>query len=107
MESEADTRRTQLAAIKRRDIRDLLLPELERTVADAGQARFRAGQIARWLYARRAESFDAMSNLPAELRQYLKLHFNLCPLGIAAAHHSADGTIKLLLRLALRDAWRK
>lgn len=102
MELEPNTRAVDTNAAKRRDIRDLLLPELERTVADAGQIRFRAGQIAQWLYARRVESFDAMSNLPAGFRQYLKLNFNLCPLGLAAANHSADGTVKLLLRLADR-----
>src|SRR5260370_30372855 len=65
----------------------------------AGQPRFRAGQLAQWLYARRVESFDAMSNLPAAFRQYLIEYFKLCPLPAAAVDHSSDGTTKLLLRL--------
>jgi 23S rRNA (adenine2503-C2)-methyltransferase len=99
MDPEPNTRAVSTSPSKRRDIRDLLLPELEQVAADAGQTRFRAGQIAQWLYACRVESFDAMTNLPTDFRQYLKLHFNLCPLALAAANHSADDTIKLLLRL--------
>jgi 23S rRNA (adenine2503-C2)-methyltransferase len=85
--------------IKLRDIRDLLLPELEQIPAEAGQARFRAGQLAQWLYARRVESFDAMSNLPAGFRGYLKQYFNLAPLPAVAVDRSTDGTTKLLLAL--------
>jgi 23S rRNA (adenine2503-C2)-methyltransferase len=99
MELEPNSRTGSTRASKRRDIRELLLPELEGVVVDAGQARFRSGQIAQWLYGRRVESFDGMSNLPAEFRQYLKLNFNLCPLEVATANHSSDGTVKLLLRL--------
>ena len=87
------------AASKQRDLRDLLLTELEQTVAQAGQPRFRAGQIAQWLYARAVERFDQMTNLPAEFREYLKCNFKLDSPAMAAAQRSADGTVKLLLRL--------
>jgi 23S rRNA (adenine2503-C2)-methyltransferase len=99
MDLEPNTDTGSTSASKRRDIRDLLLAELEQVAADAGQPRFRAGQIAQWLYARRVECFDAMTNLPADFRQYLKSNFNLSPLALVAANHSADGTIKLLARL--------
>ena len=99
MDFEPDTSTASTNRSKPRDIRDLLLPELEPIVADAGQPRFRAGQIAQWLYARRVESFDAMSNLPEKFRQYLKLNFNLCPLAPTAVNRSADGTTKLLVGL--------
>ena len=99
MEIDAETQQSETETVKRRDIRDLLLPELERVVADAGQPRFRAGQLAQWLYARRVESFDAMSNLPAAFREYLKKYFKLYPLPVAVVDHSSDGTTKLLLRL--------
>jgi 23S rRNA (adenine2503-C2)-methyltransferase len=85
---------------KQRDIRDLLLPELEQAVLESGQPRFRAKQIAQWLYALRVESFAGMSNLPADLREYLKQHFKLDPLAAVAVDSSSDGTTKLLLRLS-------
>jgi 23S rRNA (adenine2503-C2)-methyltransferase len=55
----------------RREIRDLLLPELEQVATDAGEPAFRSRQLAQWLYTRRVESFDAMTNLPAAFRKYL------------------------------------
>ncbi len=99
MDFEADKSGTESKAAPRRDIRDLLLPELELMVVAAGQPRFRAGQLAQWLYARRAESFDAMSNLPAAFRGYLKEYFKLSALPVATLDQSSDGTTKLLLRL--------
>ena len=86
-------------AARQREIRDLLLPELEQIVAAVGQPRFRAAQLAQWLYSRRVESFEAMNNLPKAFREYLKQHFKLVPLHVAAVDRSTDGTRKLLLRL--------
>ena len=67
MDTHPDTPGVEPDSVKRRDIRDLMLPELEQMVVAAGQPRFRAGQLAQWLYARRVESFDAMTNLPADV----------------------------------------
>src|SRR5579883_3340238 len=82
-----------------RNIRGLLMAELEQIAAAAGMPLFRARQIAQWLYTHRVESFDEMTNLPLEFRQHLKTRFTLAPLGVAALNRSADGTAKLLLRL--------
>jgi 23S rRNA (adenine2503-C2)-methyltransferase len=64
-----------------------------------GQPPHRARQIRRWLFAGRAESFDAMTDLPLSLRQTLSAEFQL--LGTTCAQHqsSGDGTHKLLIRL--------
>src|SRR5262249_29985576 len=63
------------------------------------QPPLRARQIRRWILAGRAESFDAMSDLPHELRQALAKEFT--PLGTRIDRHQVarDGTHKLLLRL--------
>jgi 23S rRNA (adenine2503-C2)-methyltransferase len=90
---------TETKKVGRRDLRDLLLPDLEQVVIEAGQPRFRAQQLAQWLYSRRVADFDAMSNLPAGLREYLKQNFKLSALPAVAVNRSLDGTIKLLLRL--------
>jgi 23S rRNA (adenine2503-C2)-methyltransferase len=99
MELEAKIHARAGVGSEPRDIRDLLLAELEAWVIAAGQPQFRAKQLAQWLYGRRVESFDAMANLPFPFRQDLKLYFNLSPVPVAAVKRSVDGTVKLLLRL--------
>jgi 23S rRNA (adenine2503-C2)-methyltransferase len=66
---------------------------------DHGQPGLRARQIRAWIFARRATSFEQMSDLPLELRQQLAAEF--VPLETQIAHHaeSRDGTHKLLLRM--------
>ena len=46
---------------------DLTLPELEDKIIELGQPKYRAKQVYEWTYARLAENYDAMTNLPAEL----------------------------------------
>jgi len=84
----------------RRDIRDLMLDELEAAVADAGERPYRARQIAHWLWGKGVDSFDAMRDLPAALRIELAERFILAPAVAALVRRSSDGTRKLLLRLA-------
>ncbi|HUA33106.1 MAG TPA: 23S rRNA (adenine(2503)-C(2))-methyltransferase RlmN [Candidatus Binataceae bacterium] len=90
---------TQTGATESRDLRDATLEELERIVADGGERPFRARQIARWLFQSRVESFDAMSDVPAGLREYLKVHFKIGGAAVAHVARATDGTRKLLIRL--------
>jgi 23S rRNA (adenine2503-C2)-methyltransferase len=83
-----------------RDIRDLALIELEELVIAASERSFRAKQIANWLWRRDAEAFDEMHELPLALRQFLKQNFKIGPLPITHLARAADGTRKLLIRLA-------
>jgi len=64
-----------------------------------GEPRFRANQLWEWLYVKRVESFDAMSNLPHALRERLKADAVIGTLELAAEQQSRDGTIKRLYRL--------
>lgn len=60
--------------------------------------RFAAGQIARWLYRRRAASFDEMTDISAANRELLARNFTL---GLSAPLResvSVDGTKKYLFR---------
>ncbi len=84
----------------RRDLRDLSFEELEKIVAESGEQPYRARQIAHWLYRRGVDSIDAMRDLPAALRAFLKHNFKISPFAVAAVHRSGDGTRKLLMRLA-------
>ena len=72
-------------------------PEQLRNVATSlGLPAFQGGQIAQWIYQKRATSFDQMNNLSKFARQ--KLHENYT-IGVAEpikASESIDGTIKYL-----------
>ncbi|MCA9151168.1 MAG: 23S rRNA (adenine(2503)-C(2))-methyltransferase RlmN [Planctomycetales bacterium] len=85
-------------------------------LAEQAQPAFRGSQIQRWLFQGRADSFDQMSDLPANLRDRLQEQFQIWSTDIALHQQSADGTEKLLLRLAdgqtiecvlLRDGQRR
>jgi 23S rRNA (adenine2503-C2)-methyltransferase len=68
-------------------------------LAERGVPTYRAGQIRRWLFERRANSFDDMTDLPKELRGQLAADFRIWTTTIARHHRAADGTEKLLLEL--------
>ena len=63
---------------------------------------YRAGQVRKWLFQKRAAAFDQMTDLPAELRQLLAEQFQIWITQIAQHRKAADGSEKLLLEL--RDA---
>jgi 23S rRNA (adenine2503-C2)-methyltransferase len=83
-----------------RGLLDLTTEELLAWLQAQGQPSMRARQLRRWVVAGRAETFDQMTDLPRDLRQALAAEF--VPLATQIAHHSeaADGTHKLVLRLA-------
>lgn len=88
-----------LEADPRRPLLDLSDTELCAWLQEHGQPPLRARQIRRWIVQGRAESFEAMSDLPRNLRPELEKAFR--PLGTTIDRHlrSIDGTQKLLLRL--------
>jgi len=70
----------------------------ERLVA-AGHPRYRAGQVFEWLYPRRAETPEAMTNLPAGLRAWLVEHYDFEATALVQRKASSDVTQKILQRL--------
>jgi len=58
---------------------------------------FHAVQIFRWVFELRAETFDAMSDLPKKLRQELGDEWELFSTTVSLHHVAPDGTDKLLL----------
>ncbi|MCI0358847.1 MAG: 23S rRNA (adenine(2503)-C(2))-methyltransferase RlmN [Planctomycetaceae bacterium] len=73
--------------------------DLKSWLAERGQPAFRAAQIRKWVFERRAESFEAMSDLPKVLRGELAAEFTLWTTTLARHLKSSDGTEKLLLEL--------
>lgn len=95
---------SQPAAAEAVDIKALTRPELERwVVEDLHAPRFRADQLFGWVHARRARSFDAMTNLPKPLRATLSASARLGGLRLDDVRVAADGTRKLLFTAAQGD----
>jgi adenine C2-methylase RlmN of 23S rRNA A2503 and tRNA A37 len=65
------------------DIRDLSLEELAAYLKSVDAEPFRAEQIFQWIYQKGAWGFEAMTNIPAGLRDRLKKDFILKPNEIA------------------------
>jgi 23S rRNA (adenine2503-C2)-methyltransferase len=82
------------------DIAELELADLERSLEAIGRPRFHARQIFQWVHRRGVTEFSAMSDLSRDLRAQLEREFCVTTLAVARRERSADGTTKLLLRLA-------
>jgi 23S rRNA (adenine2503-C2)-methyltransferase len=65
-----------------------------------GQPAFRAAQVRKWLYEKRAGSFDEMTDLSKALREDLARDYQLWATEIVKHSRADDGTEKLLLQLA-------
>ncbi|MEY2440151.1 MAG: rRNA (adenine2503-C2)-methyltransferase [Verrucomicrobiota bacterium] len=75
------------------------MEELKQKLNAMGQPSYRAEQIADWLYQKRAESFEAMTDLPQTLRQRLAGDFSFDRLELVRVLGSHDTTRKFLFRL--------
>lgn len=64
-----------------------------------GGPAYRARQVFEWLYAKKAENFDSMTNLPLPLRQELSGKFSITLPVVADVQQSRDGTSKYALRV--------
>jgi 23S rRNA (adenine2503-C2)-methyltransferase len=62
-----------------------------------GHPSFRARQVLGWVFERRAEAFEPMSDLPKKLRQELDAEWTVFQTSVVHHHVSPDGTDKLLL----------
>jgi len=82
------------------DIKSLSFDELSEAVISAGEPRYRAGQIYKWLHVKFASSFSEMTNLPLRLRILLDDKFFVTVLTPLRTEVSElDGTVKYLFRL--------
>src|SRR5262245_42695853 len=69
-------------------------------LAAHGERPMRAGQVRQWILARRAESFEQMSDLPKPLRAELGESFQPFSTQIEKHLVASDDTHKLLMRLS-------
>jgi 23S rRNA (adenine2503-C2)-methyltransferase len=82
------------------NIKDLTLDELRHWLAQRNEPRYRAEQIRRWLFQKRAVAFVEMSDLSATLRDALGESFTISRLDTLKRNDSRDGTVKFLFGLS-------
>ncbi|MCR5707162.1 MAG: 23S rRNA (adenine(2503)-C(2))-methyltransferase RlmN [Ruminococcus sp.] len=87
--------------MEKTDIMSLDLPELEARLEAAGEKKFRAKQIYKWLHVKRIFDFDKMTDLSVQLREHLKDNFCVNGLFVQKKLESSiDNTVKYLYRLS-------
>ena len=83
----------------KRLITGTLSEELEEFFTSRGLPKYRAKQITDWVYKKRVTSFEAMTDLPNELRTQLASEFEFPPREVVRVLGSKDTTQKFLFRL--------
>ena len=85
--------------MKKKDIREISLAQLEEFFLSKNQKKYRATQVYEWLWKKSVTDFDSMTNLTELLREELKENFSFYPLSIHNSEISQDGTIKNAVKL--------
>lgn len=76
------------------------LPSLQAVMVENGLPAFRAKQIWNWIYQRGVTTFEAMANLPKDLRAQLAEQYVIDRPKVITEQKSEDGTIKWLLGMS-------
>lgn len=82
------------------ELMTLTLPELTGLIEAWGFPRFRAKQVHEWIHRHHCTSFDAMSNVPAPLRQRLAQEYPFEEFSLIDRQVSSDGTRKYVFKLS-------
>jgi 23S rRNA (adenine2503-C2)-methyltransferase len=82
------------------DIKSLQFHELEEMIAKFGEKPYRVRQIGDWLYQKRVQSFEEMTDLPREFRALLSNEFEFSKIDVVRVLGSHDTTRKFLFRLS-------
>ncbi len=78
---------------------DLSRDELAAWCREQEEDAYRADQVRKWIFGKRANGFESMTDLSAGLRKKLAARFAIFSSNIAAHQKSPDGTEKLLVKL--------
>lgn len=82
------------------DIKSLNLAELTEYIVNAGFPKFRAKQLYQWMHQKLVTGFENMTNIPQNMREYLKDNCQFVCLDPVEIRKSAlDGTEKFLFSL--------
>ena len=78
----------------------LTLSELQDVVLQLGMPMFTAKQIADWLYVKKVDSIDKMTNVSLKFRSLLAEKYTISLSAPAESAESSDGTVKHLFQVA-------
>ena len=81
------------------DIKSQTREELQARFSEWREPSYRVDQLTDWLYARRASSWNEMTNLPKTLREQLAANYSLTALELVRKQGAPDATQKFLWRL--------
>ncbi len=81
----------------------MTLDELQSVVRGLGMPKFAAKQIASWLYDKKVNSIDEMTNLSLKHREALGAEYEVGGIPPVEAMHSVDGTIKYLFQVSEKN----
>ena len=81
---------------EKKQLLGMTIEQLQDVVAGEGMPRFTAKQIADWIYKKRVDSIDQMSNLSIKNRERLAASYEVGIKPPVEAMRSTDGTIKYL-----------
>lgn len=77
----------------------LTTQDLEAAAQQMGQPAYRGKQLAAWIYRKGAVSFDAMTDLPREMKAQLTEKFTIGMPAVAHEDRAEDETVKYLLEM--------
>ena len=83
-----------------RDLLGLSPLDVARAVRDVAPEPFRAAQVLKWIYERRAADFAEMTNLPKAMREALAKDFVIGLPNVVSRTPTPDGTEKFLFELS-------
>ena len=81
------------------ELKSLVLSELQEQLRNLGEPSYRADQVIDWLYKKRVDAIDKMTNLSRPLRKQLSETFALGKIKIVRVLGARDTTQKFLFRL--------
>ena len=81
----------------------MTLDELQSVVRGLGMPKFAAKQIASWLYDKKVNSIDEMTNLSLKHREALGAEYEVGGIPPVESMHSVDGTIKYLFQVGEKN----
>ena len=79
-----------------KNIKNYTLDELKEEFKNLDEKPYRAEQVYEWIYKKKVNSFDDMTNLSIDLREKLKTNFSFGTFNIIRKLESIDGTKKYL-----------
>ncbi|WP_340153680.1 23S rRNA (adenine(2503)-C(2))-methyltransferase RlmN [uncultured Marivirga sp.] len=85
--------------LSKRDIRKMSIDAIADDLTKSGEKAFRAKQIYEWLWVKSASTFEEMTNLSKNLREWLEENYCINRITIASKQLSSDRTIKVAFRL--------